>query len=257
MKFPALFALIALAATPFAEAAEQPSKDTLTIGAGVAAAPEYSGADKTRALPLVYVDYQRADGFFASSFRGLGYQGAVDKINFSAALAADPGRKEKRENFFVGSDRLKGMGDISPYAVAKLGIGYDLGPVSLNAGANLAVSKRDNGNTYNFGVAMPLNVSTDDTLTLSLETSYSDRKHVQTYYGVTAAQSQRSGYAAFTPKAGFEQSALSVNWMHKIDAHWSVRTVLGASHLMGDAAKSPLTQKKTTPMAAATVNYTF
>lgn len=257
MKFPAVFALIALAAAPFAHAAEQAPKDTLTIGGGVAAVPEYSGADKTHAVPLVFVDYQRADGFFASSFRGLGYQGSADKLSFSAALAADAGRKEKRENIFSGSDRLKGMGDISPSAIAKLGLGYDLGPVSLSMGANLALSKRDYGNTYNFGLAMPLNVSNDDTLTLGLEASYGDRKHVQTWYGVTAAQSQRSGYKAFQPKAGFEHTELSVNWLHKVDTHWSVRTVLGVSHLMGDAAKSPLTQKKTTPMAAATVNYSF
>lgn len=259
MKFSATLALITLAAAPFTlvHAAEQAPKDSLTIGGGVAVAPEYSGADKNRALPLVFVDYQRADGFFASSFRGLGYQSSVDQLNFSAALAFDAGRKEKRENIFSGSDKLKGMGDISPSAIAKLGLGYDLGPFSLSMGANLALTKRDYGNTYNFGLSMPLNVSKDDTITLSAEASYGDRKHAQTYYGVTAAQSQRSGYAAYQPKGGFEQTELSVNWMHKVDAHWSVRTLLGVSHLMGDAAKSPLTQKKTTPMAAATINYTF
>ena len=227
------------------------------VGAGVAAIPEYSGADKLRALPVLQLDYQNSDGFFVSTARGIGYGSKIDAFSLSAAIGYDAGRGDKNEHFYSGSDALKGMGKIDGAALANLGVVYDAGAFSLNAQASLALSNRERGNSYQFGAAMPLLTAESDQVMLGAHAKYSDNKNMQTFHGVTAAQSLRSGYKVYSAKKGLESVGLDVNWNHVIDKRWSVATVVGLTRLSGDAASSPLTKRKTSPLLASVVNYAF
>lgn len=255
-KHTILFAAIALS-TLSASAADFLKDGTTTVGAGVIVAPQYSGAKDYRAFPALFADYQASNGFFASTYRGLGYMGKADALSYSASVSYDAGRYDKKENVFSGSDDLKGMGRIKGAALANLGAGYDLGLAKVDFTAHMALTGRERGNTYEGGVNVPFSSSASDQVSFRGAATYGDRKNVQTFYGVTAAQAAASGYKAYTAKGGFESVAASVNWNHVIDAHWSVRTVAGLSHLVGDAAKSPLVKKTTAPILMSTVNYTF
>jgi outer membrane protein len=49
-----------------------------------------------------------------------------------------------------------------------------------------------------------------------------------------------------------------VSWNHVIDKTWSVHSAVGFTHLLsGDAADSPLTKRKTTPMIMTGFSYKF
>jgi MipA family protein len=48
-----------------------------------------------------------------------------------------------------------------------------------------------------------------------------------------------------------------MSWVHRIDAHWAVTSMLGAQRLTGDAANSPLVRRKTAPTAAVYAAYQF
>jgi outer membrane scaffolding protein for murein synthesis (MipA/OmpV family) len=229
-----------------------------TIGFGVGVAPEYKGSDHHRAFPLLVADYQNANGFFASSYRGLGYVTAVDGVKVSAALQYAPGRNKSNLPGYFRSDSLKGMGQIDDSLVANLGAAVDLaGYATFSANTQLALSNRERGNSYQFGLSKMIYQSASDQVTLKADTEYGDRRHVQTFYGVTAAQSATSGFRPFTAKAGFEQATLGVAWNHVIDKSWSVYTMAGVSRQLGDAANSPLTKSKTSPALISAVNYRF
>ena len=206
--------------------------DSLVLGLGVAYVPEYTGADKNRAVPLPLLERTFDNGAFISTMRGVGFQTDVQGFNLSAALNYGGARKERRSTF-SGSDALKGMGDIDGSAQVLLGLGYKL------------------------GASMPLYTSASDQIGFSTSAVYGDNKHAQTYFGVTAAQSARSGYKAYTAKGGFETAEAAVNWNHVIDKTWSVHTVVGVTHLLSDAADSPLTKRKTTPMIMTGFSYKF
>jgi hypothetical protein len=62
-----------------------------------------------------------------------------------------------------------------------------------------------------------------------MSATYGDRKHMQTYFGVTATQTIYSGYRTYTAKAGFENVTAGVNWNHVLDANWSVHSGLGVN----------------------------
>ncbi|MES3022430.1 MAG: MipA/OmpV family protein [Pseudomonadota bacterium] len=59
------------------------------------------------------------------------------------------------------------------------------------------------------------------------------------------------------PKAGFQDVAFGINWNHAVNKEWSVVTKAGVSHLLGDASRSPLTLRKTSPALLVTANYKF
>lgn len=247
-------AILALAAHTESQAAEP----SAVVGAGLAYVPEYSGAEKQRLSPALYAEYNWGNGFFASTSRGIGYAYAIDSVELSAALGYAGGRTDTdTKGLRSGSDALRGMGDIKNSLTANLGASTRLGELNVGISAQIALTKRDNGNTYTLHASHPLYKSASDQVGLSMGAVYGDRKHAQTWYGVYPLQGAHSGFAAYQAGAGFEKVSLAASWNHVIDKRWSVRSVAGVNTLVGDAADSPLTKKKTSPLVAATVNYSF
>lgn len=262
----AIASLCAISANSYADALDLPSSnpktapaagDSLTLGAGLAYVPEYTGAKKSRVVPVPYLERTYDNGIFLSTMRGIGYQTDVSGVNLSAALSYGGARADHKRNVFDGSDALKGMGDIQGAAQVVLGASYQLGTVGLSLGTTQNLAHREHGATYTLGASTQLYTTASDQVGLSLSTEYADKKHMQTYFGVTAAQSAASGYKAYTAKGGFSNVTAGVNWNHVLDKNWSVHTALGVSHLTGDAADSPLTKRKTSPVLMTGVAYKF
>jgi outer membrane scaffolding protein for murein synthesis (MipA/OmpV family) len=252
-----LFLLALCTTTLPALAADTPPSDSLVAGVGLAYVPEYAGADRSRVVPLPFLERNYANGFFLSTQRGIGYQAAVGDVKLSAALGYDGGRDDHKKNFFSGSDALKGMGDIDGSAQAVLSAAYQLGPVGLSLTTRQNLGHRDYGATYTLGLSGSLYASAGDQVGWGLSAQYGDSKHAQTWFGVTAAQSAASGYRAYHAGAGVEQVTAGVHWNHVIDSNWSVRSAAGLTRLTGDAADSPLTRRKTTPMLMTALMYRF
>ena len=230
----------------------------LTVGGGLAVTPDYVGGGDFRLVPLIAVDYQHASGFFASTGRGIGYQIKSGPFALSGAVGIEGGRRERDRRFGMGSDALRGMGDVKSSATANFGITYTLdNGMSLGLKSVLALSNRERGNHYQLGLQKPLLSTAVDQLGLFAMADYADAKYMQTFHGVTVAQSVRSGYRAFEASAGFQKVGVGLNWNRKLSDKWSANSTLGVFRLVGDAADSPLTQRKTAPMYGITFNYSF
>ena len=238
-------------------AADAPAGDSLMVGLGAAYVPQYAGSDDSRVVPVPFLERSYANGFFIGTRRGLGYQTDVGPVNLSAALAYGGSRDERKRAFAPGSDALKGMGDIDGGMQGVLTASYQLGKVGLSLGTTQALGKRENGSIYTLGASVPLYSGTDDQVGLSAAAVYGDNKHMRTYFGVSDAQSLRSGYRAYRAKAGFATVSAAVSWDHVIDKNWSTHTAVGFARLTGDAADSPLTKRKTTPMLMTGISYKF
>ena len=86
---------------------------------------------------------------------------------------------------------------------------------------------------------------------------WGERKYVQTMYGVTATQAANTSFKQYMPQGGFYEAQATVNWEHRFDARWGINTLVGVEHRMGDAAKSPIVQRKTSPIGAVYVTYRY
>ncbi|WP_222428638.1 MipA/OmpV family protein [Herbaspirillum sp. SJZ099] len=258
----ALLAVAALAvlAAP-TQAAEAPKGDVFTLGAGVAIGPRYSGSDQNRAGLGLAVDYAASNGFFIGTTRGIGYGSQAGKLDYSIALGYREGRKDSSQSSFMGrtgSDYLRGMGEIKGSVTTLLGLGYTVTDwLRLGLQAEVPLSQRDNGSALHFSASSPFYTSDSDRLTLGLTSSWGNRKYVQTYYGVTAAQSAASGFRQHGAKSGIYAYALELGWKHKFDANWSLMASVGAMQLAGDAGNSPIVKRKTAPMGSVFVTYSY
>lgn len=253
-------AVLAILATP-ALAAGQRQGNVLTLGGGVDVAPRYSGSDKSRVTAAQVVDYAMENGFFISTTRGLGYGNRVGNLDYSAALSYRAGRKDRdvsSDSIASGSDYLRGMGDVKGSAVVVPGLGYRITDwLNVQLQAEVPVSERDNGEAVHFGIASPLYTSPENSVTLALTGSWGSSKYMQTYYGVSAAQSAASGFARHDAGSGIYAYSLNLDWTHKLTSRWSLLAAAGVTQLTGEAGDSPIVQRKTSPVGSLKVTYSF
>lgn len=250
-------ALLLLAAAGFAHSQDS----VLTLGAGIAGAARYSGADEYAIGPLLAIDWQFANGFYASSLRGIGYGHAAGPVHLSAALGYRGERSEKNRDGIggaSGSTALRGMGDVKGAATAVLGASWEIvDGLALEFSTETPLGKRELGRTIGIGLTGTLYQQGKDHVTLSLAASAGDRDYMQTYYGVTAQQSARSGYRQYRPKGGLYEVELGMTWRHMLDERWAVTGTLGAVSLTRDAANSPITRRSRSGTGALYATYSF
>ncbi|WP_343603516.1 MipA/OmpV family protein [Roseateles sp.] len=248
----------AQAQTGPASASASTPTSTVVVQGGVAVATRYAGSDEHLVAPLLGVGYAHASGFFLSTQRGLGYAGSTGGLSYSAALGYRGKREEKETKGLGGSSGskyLRGMGEVKGSATAHLTLGYAVTDwLELQIATEQPITTRTNGALYSLGAAATVLSGGRNTVVLSVSANAADKKYMQTYHGVTAAQSARSGYAVFTPKAGAHMAEGGVSWQHRLSSDWSITGMVGAQRLFGDARKSPLTRRATSPVGAVYVS---
>jgi MipA family protein len=252
----ALVACAASALTSVHAAEEADSSLVLSLGAERSTS-SLSGAatDKPTWSPSFGVDYTHGR-FFASTERGLGYEFLkTDTFTAFGALGFSPGREAGKAK---DSPRLVGMGKVKAAGLLVLGADYapfgDL--LHLNA-VTLAATDRDQGYSARLGATVGFPVWGDISGFVDAGVTYGDRKHAQTFYGVTPAQAASSGNPAYTPKAGWTGAELAVGLSWSINKQWSADASVGRTQLRGIAASSPLFTRRNQPTASVSVSYAF
>jgi outer membrane scaffolding protein for murein synthesis (MipA/OmpV family) len=67
-----------------------------------------------------------------------------------------------------------------------------------------------------------------------------DGKYMRSYFGITAAESARSGYARFKPDGGIKDFGFTVAGGYSFDQHWRLLGQVQYARLIDDAAESPI-----------------
>ncbi len=75
---------------------------------------------------------------------------------------------------------------------------------------------------------------------LALTGSWGSSKYMQTYYGVSDAQSAASGFARHDAGAWIYAWSMDLDWNHKLTARWSVLAAAGVTQLTGEAGDNPI-----------------
>lgn len=98
------------------------------------------------------------------------------------------------------------------------------------------------------------------TLTPSLRTSWADKDHMQSYFGVSQDQAATSVHSRFDAKSGIKSVSVGAELGWTISENWMFSGNLGFSRLTGDAADSPLVKNEGSAnqfMAVAVLAYKF
>jgi MipA family protein len=258
----AAIATVAVSVPPpaFAETRGEPSDNStdkgefsFTFGAEYSRSTP-SGGTRTEAKWSPLVDLQYTRGRFFASLSGVGYNVIdADGVTAGLGLGWESGRKEKDEV------RLRGMGNVPSSGIVQLNGGLELldGLVTIEGSADLA-TVRANGSTYLLGATVGYPFMDQKLIAfLTLSAEYADQRRMQTYYGVTAAQSARSGYRVFTPRAGWVSNTVSLGAAYEIAKRWNLVGQIGTTRLMNDAARSPLQTRRNEPSVSIEAIYRF
>jgi outer membrane scaffolding protein for murein synthesis (MipA/OmpV family) len=230
-----------------------PGKDGGLIGVGLVAGTKYRGGDERKNTVFPLVDYQWANGWFAGTGNGLGYNFSKrTDLQYGARLTADFGRKAN------DTPALNGMGDVDSKAEAGVFLNYSASPtVTLTSSLRAGSAQNANGVLLDLGAVYSVVVAPQWRLATGVATTVANADYLQSYFGVTAAQLARSGYGQYTPAAGIRDVRANISASYQWDARTSITTGLSFSALSDEAKKSPLVRQSETTSGIMALAYAF
>lgn len=223
------------------------------IGLGVVSMPVYQGAERQRVMGAPLFEYRWSNGVFVGGDGLLGYQVSRHTgLQYGLLLGQDLGRKER------DALALAGLGDVEErvtaggFAKASLGGGL-LVTASLQAG-----SGNDHaGALLNMGISYQLPLSTAVQVRISVNSSMANREYMASYFGVSEAQSDRSGYQSYHAEGGLRDASLALDLVYPLGPRWLMIGSVKSTNLLGSAIESPLVRRRNDSVAMAGIAYTF
>ena len=241
----------------------------LQVGAGVAYVPDYSGAKASSPRLRIWVDgaYRTAEyGTFAIDSGSLTIDpevrwAFVEKPDFGIGvlLGYRSGRNDSNPKFASansGSTQLAGLPNIDGAIDAGIAGHVSVFGVPVFAQVRSATRGRQ-GTLVHVGVYLPLALHPAFEVTVLPTATWANGREMSAFYGVTDAQSATTGFAAYSPNAGWENIALEVSGDWHISGGWHVLTSVAGQRLLGNAAASPLAQSKNQISAFAGIAHNF
>lgn len=235
---------------------------------GIAVAPAYQGAKKYKATPILGFEagVQQQDwGTLSASEMGLLWQAPLSgPFGIAFIVGYDTGRNEDIRTMSGRDKSLKGMGKLSGAVEAGTELSYHVEPYRLYMKALRALKKRQYGGedlSYtthgNLGADITFPLASDVSTTLSLLSSWGDKQTMQAYFGVTRQQAQNTAFRQYQPKAGFKDVTLQAVLNYQLTPAIALQSSWGGYYLLGEAAKSPITEKNLGGFAFISGSYTF
>jgi MipA family protein len=264
MKFTNKYLLCTLlfSPLPIIAAENPPPKNGLeaTLGLAVFSAPKYEGSKDNRAFPVPLVDLNFNWNGLSVGTKGIEWKFLDKPIALGLTIGGDGGRKDKDAKGFLGtgSDYLRGMGEID--ATVEYGLSISGEPLGLpiNAAIRKAPSGKGHGGTLlDLGAYVPLDLVEGIATGVSIGTTYADKKYNQAYFGVTPAQAGRTNFPVYTPDAGFKSATVGFDASYIVTKNWIASGGVSTSRLLGDAAKSPIVQRKSGTSVSLSFGYKF
>jgi outer membrane protein len=221
----------------------------VSIGLGAVSTPAYQGSDESRLLPVPLVDVQ-VGRFFASSANGVGVNLIqTPTFNLGASIVPVPGYRRR--------DVPEGIGRLADAAGGRVFASAGRGPLRAELGATRSIGGGTRGAIVDgrFSSAFPVNARL--TLIPSISATWADKKQMNGYFGITARQAAASGLARYTAGKGFKDVSTGVTARYQFSERVSLISSVGATRLLGNAADSPIVERRWLPTGLVGASYSF
>lgn len=209
--------------------------------------PDYAGATNYgfSVKPALFLRYGRFSLTTGAGFvtrradevpRGLGADLVVtEDLRLNLAARLDRGRDES------ASPQLQGMGDVpGTVRVRVMATWRPLEHWVFNGAVTVDALGRGQGLGGELAFARETWFSAETLWTWGGSVTMGNQTNIQTYYGVTPAQSASSGYPVYTPNGGLTGVALSTGIRSELFTDWVGFFNVGVSQTLGPLNDSPL-----------------
>jgi outer membrane scaffolding protein for murein synthesis (MipA/OmpV family) len=226
------------------------------LGLGTQFGPAADGLGRYKIQGGPAVDVRYKDIAFLSSGEGLGANlFSFRHISVGGAITYDEGR-----GMHVDGKLLTGMGDIhiTPelkfFATTVLTESFPL-TLRLDIRRQLGGS---NGFLGDFGAYMPMpGSSAKFAWFVGPSVTYGDGRYMQTYFGVSHAQASSTNYQYFKAHSGFKSAGVGLSANYFATQQVILSLTAAYDRMLGDAAKSPITDTKNEAAVSLSVIYKF
>lgn len=230
-----------------------PDRSGGALGLAVVAGHEYLGSDERRTRAYPAIDYRWANSWFAGTTNGVGFNFSRQPgVQYGLRLTADFGRDESR------SSVLRGLGDVD--ARAELGAFYNLQPTPqtfLTSSLRYGSGQGRDGLLIDVGAGVSVPLAPAWRVGAGVAATWANAGYTQSYFGVDAAQSARSGLGMYRAGAGLRDVRVSVSATYAITPRASATAGLSYSRLQGDAEGSPIVRDRAGVNGVLAVTYAF
>jgi len=218
------------------------SKWSVVVGGGGAYAPDYEGSDDYEFQPFPFVSIVYDDFIFIEG-TALG----INLLDFEGPLGDDRIKAGPIARYGFGRDEddnnaLDGLGDVDDSIEVGGFLKYQVGIWS----AGLTVVQDVGGGhdgllaEASTGISVPLTEELRSSIEAS--TSWADSNYMDTYFGISSAQSAKSGLDQFDADAGFKDVAVTLGLDYMLTESIGLSGRAQYKRLLGDAASSPIVE---------------
>jgi MipA family protein len=229
----------------------RPAETAIRVGAVVLSGQRYQGASEQKVSAVPGIFLQTSNGLFADPLNGIGYSFEPQgNLQYGLRVNLDTGRSV--EDTLPGFEKIKARPN--PGAFANYTVNDKL---TLRSALRLGMGEGADGSLLHLGGSYKVLQAGFFGVSLNASLKYADSNYMQSYFGVSPAQSAASGRKAYQPAAGFASAKVGLTAATPLSREIFVFANLSVQRLMGDAANSPIVSQKTQPAAFIGGVYSF
>jgi MipA family protein len=224
-----------------------------SVGPAIYAAPAFPGARDTRRVWFPFVDADIGDRFYTSADDLLGvYAYKTEATQAGAAVQWDLTHRISSDD-----DRLRGLPNVGETARFKLFASRTVSFVTGDVNVASDVAGRGQGTLAQANLWFTIPFDPTFSVSLGPGATWANTEYMNTFYSVTAAESVRSPLPAFASRAGVVDAHLNglAEWV--IFSHYRIGASAYLAHLKGDAASSPITERRGQSTLVGWIAYRF
>jgi MipA family protein len=210
------------------------------LGAGAYAIPVYPGSSAVEVRPVPVIDVTWWNRLFVRSAYGAGvYLWHKPSLDAGISIDADPLHRYEADD-----TRLTGLADVGKTARANVFITRSCAWMQATVKLSTDIGGEGHGSVVDVELVKSHSITTQLSVQGGVGTTWTNAHYMRTFFGVDAQQSARSGLPMFSPDSGFSTARLFFSARYEIRPHWQVGGQAYVGRLNGDAADSPITQKR-------------
>jgi outer membrane scaffolding protein for murein synthesis (MipA/OmpV family) len=241
--------------------------ESVTLGAAAIVKPKYEGSNQHEVIPIPIIIPKFAetpddDSAVTQVRKRVNFRGLDDiRVRLLGGerlqVGAVTGYITKRDQ--DDGDLLRGLGNIDGGMVLGTYSALSLGTFTFDAAILEKITGDDAGPEFRFGVETNRRVSERVELGVRLGTTLASQDYMQTYFGVSPAQSRSSlaRLPAYSPDAGVKDVFVAVGASFDLSDRWLLKAGGRYGRLLGEAADSPVIETDNQVSGTIGLGYRF